>query len=95
MTATETLPADEDAGAVEERLHAVLEELRPRLQADGGDMELVTVTADTVVLRLTGNCAGCGLAAVTLGGVRAKIVQALGRPVRVLPEDMARLMKVI
>ncbi|QWT17860.1 NifU family protein [Collinsella sp. zg1085] len=49
-------------------LKAVLEEIRPNLQADGGDMTYLGVTDDGVVkLELTGNCAGCPMSAVTLG----------------------------
>ncbi|MBI4063883.1 MAG: NifU family protein [Elusimicrobia bacterium] len=45
----------------------VLARLRPRLQMDGGDVELVAVTADGVVqVRLTGACHGCPMSAMTL-----------------------------
>ena len=52
---------------MEERIKAVLETIRPALQADGGDVELVDVTEDGVVkLRLTGACHGCPMSRVTL-----------------------------
>jgi len=42
---------------------AVLEEIRPHLQADGGDVELVEVTEDGIVkVTLTGACSGCPMA---------------------------------
>lgn len=45
----------------------VIEKLRPVIQADGGDLELLSVSEDGVVtLRLRGSCSGCGNAAVTL-----------------------------
>lgn len=50
-----------------EFLRVVLDAVRPSLQADGGDCELVGVDEDGVVsLELTGACAGCSLSDVTL-----------------------------
>jgi len=50
----------------EEVLRAI-EELRPHLQADGGDVELVDVSEDGVVkVRLLGACMGCPMRQVTL-----------------------------
>lgn len=44
-----------------------LEQLRPHLQADGGDVELVEVTAEGVVkVRLLGACLGCPMSQITL-----------------------------
>lgn len=50
-----------------ELLRVVLDAVRPSLQADGGDCELVGVDENGVVsLELTGACAGCSLSDVTL-----------------------------
>lgn len=50
-----------------EKVQAVIDEIRPNLQADGGDIELVEVTADNIVrVRLRGACSGCPGAAMTL-----------------------------
>ncbi|MCK4298413.1 MAG: NifU family protein [Planctomycetes bacterium] len=50
-----------------EQVQAVIEEIRPRLQADGGDIELVDVEEGGVVkVRLKGACAGCPGAQMTL-----------------------------
>jgi len=50
-----------------EDVEKALEEIRPHLQADGGDVELVDVNAEGVVtVRLTGHCAGCPMAQMTL-----------------------------
>lgn len=50
-----------------EEVQAALDIVRPQLQADGGDAELVDVTADGVVrLRLTGACGGCPMSQMTL-----------------------------
>lgn len=45
----------------------VLDEIRPALQADGGDVELIDVTDDGIVkVKLTGACAGCPMSTMTL-----------------------------
>jgi len=50
-----------------EKIEAALKEIRPMLQADGGDVELVDVTEDGVVkVMLTGACRGCPMAQITL-----------------------------
>lgn len=52
---------------MKERVEEVLELLRPSLQADGGDVELIDVSDDGVVqLKLTGACGGCPFATMTL-----------------------------
>ena len=48
-------------------VEATLAKIRPNLQADGGDVELVEVTDDGVVkVRLVGACAGCPMSTMTL-----------------------------
>jgi Fe-S cluster biogenesis protein NfuA len=49
-----------------ERVEAVLGRVRPFLQADGGDIILVDVTGNSADVRLTGMCAGCPSAHMTL-----------------------------
>jgi Fe-S cluster biogenesis protein NfuA len=49
-----------------ERIQTVLDRVRPFLQADGGDIELVSVTGNSADVRLTGLCAGCPSAHMTL-----------------------------
>jgi Fe-S cluster biogenesis protein NfuA len=52
---------------MKEKVQEVLEMIRPSLQADGGDVELVDVTEDGIVkLKLTGQCAGCPMSTMTL-----------------------------
>jgi Fe-S cluster biogenesis protein NfuA len=52
---------------MQEAVSQVIEQLRPVIQADGGDLELLSVSTDGVVtLRLQGSCTGCGSAAATL-----------------------------
>ena len=52
---------------VKELVRTALENVRPSLQADGGDVELVSVSEDGVVsVKLTGACAGCPMSEMTL-----------------------------
>jgi Fe-S cluster biogenesis protein NfuA len=49
------------------QIEAALEKIRPSLQRDGGDIELVGVSEDGVVtVRLTGACGGCPMSQMTL-----------------------------
>ena len=49
-----------------ERVEAVLNRVRPFLQADGGDIVLVDVNGNSADVKLTGMCAGCPSAHMTL-----------------------------
>lgn len=50
-----------------EQVEAALDEVRPFLQADGGDVELINVSPDGVVtVKLTGACGGCPMSQMTL-----------------------------
>ena len=52
---------------MKEEVKAALDDVRPHLQMDGGDVELVEVTDDGVVkVKLTGSCAGCPMSQMTL-----------------------------
>jgi len=51
---------------MKEKVEAVLAQIRPALQADGGDVELVDVNDGVVKLKLKGACAGCPMATMTL-----------------------------
>jgi Fe-S cluster biogenesis protein NfuA len=54
-------------GEMKEKVEATLERIRPSLQADGGDVELVEVSPDGVVkVKLTGACQGCAMSQMTL-----------------------------
>jgi Fe-S cluster biogenesis protein NfuA len=54
--------------ALEQRVRSALEEVRPALQMDGGDVELVGVDGGVVRVRLLGACGGCPMATMTLVG---------------------------
>lgn len=49
-----------------EEVKKALEEIRPMLQADGGDVKLVEVKDGVVSLKLVGACSGCAMAKMTL-----------------------------
>jgi len=51
---------------MKEKIEATLSTIRPALQADGGDIELVNVKDGVVSVRLTGACGGCPMSMVTL-----------------------------
>ena len=63
----------------------LIEEMRPTFKRDGGDVELLDIEGNIVMVHLTGACSGCQLATQTLGGIQKIISEALGRPVRVIP----------
>lgn len=65
-----------------------LEKVRPRLQRDGGDIELVEIDGMFVRVRLTGSCVHCAMAGQTLGGVRRELMAVLQEPVRVVPAPL-------
>ena len=58
-----------------ERVEEILNKVRPYLQADGGDIELVDITDDDIIkVKLTGACQGCPMSQMTL---RAGVERAL------------------
>lgn len=64
---------------MKEEIEAALGRIRPALQADGGDVELVEVTPDGVVkVKLTGACAGCPMGQMTLKmGIEKELKKAV------------------
>ena len=62
---------------MKEKVEAALGKIRPSLQADGGDVELVEVTPEGVVkVRLAGACAGCPMSQMTLRMGIEKVVKS-------------------
>jgi Fe-S cluster biogenesis protein NfuA len=49
-----------------QKVEAALDQIRPALRADGGDVELIDVSDGVVTLRLSGACGGCPMATMTL-----------------------------
>ncbi len=71
---------------MKEKVEAALNKIRPALQADGGDVELVEVTSEGVVkVRLTGACGRCPMSQMTLkNGIE-----------RILKEEVTEVKEVI
>jgi len=69
-----------------EQVENVINQIRPLLQADGGDIELVDVEDGVVKVRLRGACAGCPGAQMTLKmGVERKLKEEIPEVKRVEP----------
>lgn len=51
---------------IKEQVAQCIEDVRPQLQADGGDIELVAVENDTAKIKLKGACNGCPMSSITL-----------------------------
>jgi len=69
---------------VREEVEKALESIRPMLQGDGGDVELVDVVDGVVKVKLKGACAGCPLAQMTLQvGIEQRLKAAVPEVKRV------------
>lgn len=72
-----------------EQVQVVLDKIRPSLQADGGDVELVDVKNGTVSVKLTGHCAGCPMSTMTLKmGIERILKQQLPNVKQVVNVDV-------
>jgi Fe-S cluster biogenesis protein NfuA len=56
-------------------VEAALEQVRPTLKADGGDVQLIDVKDGVVTLKLTGACGGCPMATMTLKGGIERVIK--------------------
>lgn len=61
---------------VEARVRKALDEIRPSIQADGGNIELVAIEKDVVKVRLQGACVGCPMSALTLKQGVERLIKA-------------------
>lgn len=79
----ETLPTEHDS--LRQRVEEVLDLIRPAVQSDGGDLELVDVTDDGVVsVRFHGACVGCPSSTLTLQtGIERNLKQHISGVTRV------------
>ncbi len=67
------------------RVERVIEAIRPQLQRDRGDIELVDIDGNTVYVNLTGACSGCMLEHQTLAGIQQQLSEDLGELIKVVP----------
>jgi Fe-S cluster biogenesis protein NfuA len=76
---------------MKEKVQAALDKIRPALQADGGDVELVEVTGEGVVkVRLQGACQGCPFSRMTLkNGIERIILKEVPEVTAVIEADNA------
>jgi Fe-S cluster biogenesis protein NfuA len=69
---------------VQRKVEKALDEIRPNIQADGGDVQLVAVEKGIVKVRLQGHCVGCPMSALTLKqGIEAHIKRRVPEVVKV------------
>ena len=80
-TTTGAIDADRRLQLIKE----AIEEIRPNLRRDGGDCELVEVSGNKIMVKLTGACVFCKLSSATLEGIQARVVEKLGEFVRLVP----------
>lgn len=60
------------------RIEAVLEQIRPAIQGDGGDVELVGIAGGVAQIRLAGACVGCMHSMMTLqAGIERQVREAV------------------
>jgi Fe-S cluster biogenesis protein NfuA len=69
----------DEISKLKERVEAVLDKIRPAIQMDGGDAELVDLTPEgLVVVQLTGHCETCSLSPMTMKlGVERMILEEI------------------
>ncbi len=68
----------------QKKVQKALDEIRPNIQADGGDIELVAAEKGIVKVRLQGHCVGCPMSALTLKqGVEAHLKRVVPEVVKV------------
>ena len=63
------------SAAFDERVRSVIEAIRPLLQQDGGDVELVEIKEEKIYLRLMGHCKGCAYSQMTLRNGIEKVLK--------------------
>jgi Fe-S cluster biogenesis protein NfuA len=70
---------DQDRVALISKVQNVIEQIRPYLQKDGGDVEFINITDDNVVeVQLMGACGACPYSLMTLkGGIESAMVKAI------------------
>lgn len=79
--------AESSAPALRDKVQAVINLIRPAVQADGGDVELVDVAADGIVqIRFHGACIGCPSSHMTLHhGIERNLMDKVPEVTKVVP----------
>ncbi|HHJ4286676.1 MULTISPECIES: Fe-S cluster assembly protein NifU [Klebsiella pneumoniae complex] len=72
------LPAETAHDAQWQSVVDTINELRPHIQADGGDMTLVSVTPRQITVNLSGSCSGCMMTDMTLAWLQQKLMERTG-----------------
>lgn len=73
--------------STEDRVKEILEQIRPYIQSDGGDIEFVRIQDNVVYVRLQGACSGCASSMLTLkAGIERKIMEDIPEIVAVEAE---------
>lgn len=75
------------------RIEEVIESVRPTLQADHGDIELLDIDEKAIYVKLTGACSGCQAATATLGYIQQQLMENLGEFIKVIPTSEAEVLK--
>ncbi|WP_353572324.1 Fe-S cluster assembly protein NifU [Candidatus Albibeggiatoa sp. nov. BB20] len=70
------------------KIETTIEAIRPQLQRDHGDIELVDIDGRTIYVNMLGACKGCQLETQTLAGVQQQLMEALGEFIKVVPASM-------
>ena len=70
------------------KIEEVIESIRPMLQRDHGDIEVVEIDGKNIYVNLKGACQGCMMEQATLSGIQDQIVEALGEFVQLLPAGL-------
>ncbi|QIA63158.1 Fe-S cluster assembly protein NifU [Vibrio astriarenae] len=83
--ATEDLEATEHKTSELELVEQVIAEVRPSIEADGGQVDIVELDNDLLFISLEGACSGCGMAGMTAMNIENKVSKKLGRSITVFP----------
>jgi Fe-S cluster biogenesis protein NfuA len=70
----------EEANRMIDKVKAAIENIRPDLQNDGGDIEFVSMEGNDVTVRLVGSCAGCPMSQMTLKNGVERYVRSVVDP---------------
>ena len=69
------------------KVEAVIDQVRPVVEMDGGSIELLDFDGSKVYVALSGACTDCQLASATVSGIQQRIIEELGQFVRVVPME--------